>query len=141
MGLPGSGKTTLAGKLNQLFQEENINVSWFNADKIREQYNDWDFSKVGRLRQSERMRYLINSSLTDVTIVDLVAPLEEMRQTINPDYLIWVETITAGRYADTNSMFESPSKFNIKVTEQDCNKWGSIILKEILKLIDTKKGL
>ena len=46
MGLPGSGKTTLAKKLVGV-----INADWLNADKIRTKYNDWDFSKNGILRR------------------------------------------------------------------------------------------
>ena len=42
IGLPGSGKTTLAEKLTKL-----LKASWVNADSIREKYNDWDFSKEG----------------------------------------------------------------------------------------------
>ena len=48
IGLPGSGKTTLVEKLSKL-----LNASWINADKIREKYNDWDFSKQGVLRQEK----------------------------------------------------------------------------------------
>ena len=39
MGLPGAGKTTLASKLVPILDAE-----WLSADKIREKYNDWDFS-------------------------------------------------------------------------------------------------
>ena len=38
MGLPGSGKTTLASKLVPL-----IKAKWLNADQIRSEANDWDF--------------------------------------------------------------------------------------------------
>jgi adenylate kinase family enzyme len=50
MGLPGSGKTMLAKEL-----QDKLNCPWFNADIVREQFNDWDFSKEGRIRQSLRM--------------------------------------------------------------------------------------
>ena len=39
MGLPGSGKTTLAEKLQPL-----LDAAWFNADMVRKLANDWDFS-------------------------------------------------------------------------------------------------
>ena len=51
MGLPGSGKTYLAERLQPL-----LNAAWYNADKVREMANDWDFSLEGRIRQSKRMR-------------------------------------------------------------------------------------
>jgi len=51
MGLPGSGKTTLANELSLLL----LNSKRINADEVRKDYDDWDFSKEGRLRQSKRM--------------------------------------------------------------------------------------
>ena len=50
MGLPGSGKTTLAKELKKI-----INASWLNADVIRKKYNDYDFSLQGTARQAKRM--------------------------------------------------------------------------------------
>ena len=50
MGLPGSGKTTLASELAPL-----INAARINADEVRKAANDWDFSEEGRKRQSKRM--------------------------------------------------------------------------------------
>ena len=47
MGLPGSGKTTLASKMKL-----KINAGWINADQVRKEANDWDFSPEGRVRQS-----------------------------------------------------------------------------------------
>ncbi len=49
MGLPGSGKTYLTERLVPL-----LNAAWYNADKVREMANDWDFSDVGRDRQSKK---------------------------------------------------------------------------------------
>ena len=51
MGLPGSGKTTLAQKLVL-----KIDAEWLNADKIRNEFKDFDFSIEGRLRQANRMK-------------------------------------------------------------------------------------
>ena len=53
MGLPGSGKTTLSKKLVKL-----IDAVWLNADEVRKEVNDWDFSLEGRLRQSKNERYV-----------------------------------------------------------------------------------
>ena len=43
MGLPGSGKTTLAKRLVEMF-----NAVWLNADAVRKEADDWDFSEAGR---------------------------------------------------------------------------------------------
>jgi len=50
MGLPGSGKTTLANELAPL-----LNAKRLNADEVRKEANDWDFSEKGRVRQAKRM--------------------------------------------------------------------------------------
>ena len=55
MGLPGSGKTTLASELAVL-----LNAKRINADEVRKEANDWDFSEEGRKRQSKRMAELAN---------------------------------------------------------------------------------
>ena len=51
MGLPGSGKTFLSKELKKI-----IPIIHLNADEIRKHFNDWDFSKEGRLRQADRMK-------------------------------------------------------------------------------------
>ena len=50
MGLPGAGKTTLADAL-----AKKIKAKRLNADEVRTEANDWDFSEEGRKRQAKRM--------------------------------------------------------------------------------------
>lgn len=125
MGLPGSGKTTLAYELSAL-----IDCVWYNADAVRRKYNDWDFSAEGRLRQATRMKKLANNS-TGHVICDFVAPTKEIRNTFDADYVVWVNTIKQGRFEDTNNIFEIPEHYDIQVTEQDAKHWANIIAKDI----------
>lgn len=133
MGLPGSGKTTLAGELCKLLLDAGKTVAWFNADQVREQFNDWDFSEAGRIRQSHRMRELADDCACDYAICDFVAPLEEMRKAFSADYTIWLDTITEGRFSDTNAVFVPPCNANTVITKQ-CNKNLSPIIKHLLEL-------
>jgi adenylylsulfate kinase len=130
MGLPGSGKTYLATAL----QTKLGNCAWFNADKVREQFNDWDFSHEGRIRQSKRMRELADNCPNNpkYAIADFVAPLVEMRNNFKADWTIWVDTIREGRYADTNAMFQEPEVYDFRITEQDAEKWADFIADHIL---------
>jgi adenylylsulfate kinase len=128
MGLPGSGKTTLA--LN-LFAMLSSDVLWLNADEIRQKFNDWDFSEEGRLRQSQRMREIADISNRDYIIADFVCPLPAMRDIYAADFTVWIDTITEGRYEDTNRLFEPPEKYDVRVTEQDAAKWAKIIYEQI----------
>ena len=113
-GLPGSGKTTLAKLLVPMF-----NAVWLNADKVREEAKDWDFTMEGRDRQANRMRllaYQANSENRKV-IADFVCPTEYTRKEFNADYTIWMNTIKTGRYEDTNKMFEEPASCDYHVKE------------------------
>ena len=132
MGLPGSGKTTLASELNNL-----LDVVWLNADEIRKKENDWDFSEEGRKRQARRMASLSEKykKLGKIVIADFVCPLPETRKLFNPDYLIWVDTIKKGRFNDTNQMFVKPEKYDFKVTTKDAKNWALKIYVDLKKLI------
>ena len=124
MGLPGSGKTTLAAELIKRLELRGKSVSWFNADQIREKFNDWDFSHEGRLRQAHRMRELADAAETDYVLVDFVAPLPKMREIFNADVTIWLANIQTGRFEDTNRIFTPPEKYDIQVTFQDAKFWA-----------------
>jgi len=122
MGLPGSGKTTFALKIQAEFNKRDVKVSWFNADEVRKKFDDWDFSEEGRMRQAQRMRDLCNESDTEINMVDMVAPLPEMRTTLDADWLIWMHTIEEGRFEDTNKAFVAP---DIKEVNMKFPKWGT----------------
>ena len=129
MGLPGSGKTTLAKKLTPMF-----NAVWLNADKIREEVNDWDFSEQGRLKQSIRMKIqaLKAKSENRNVIADFICPTEQTRKEFNADYTIWMDTIKEGRFEDTNKVFEPPSKYDFKVTHKEADMWAYLIKQDII---------
>jgi adenylylsulfate kinase len=129
MGLPGSGKTTLATQL-----AEKLGATHFNADQVREQFNDWDFSNTGRIRQSLRMRELCDLSESKYCIADFVCPLKEMRDNFAADITIWVDTIKKGRFADTNQAFIPPKIYDYRVTEQDAERWALVISRNILNM-------
>lgn len=128
MGLPGSGKTTLAVELMRQLAPDAVHL---NADAVREAYNDWDFSDSGRIRQSYRMRTLADGVIRKYAIADFVAPLPRMRDIYSADYTVWMDTIKEGRFEDTNRMFIIPDNYNIQVTTQDAEYWAGIIANEL----------
>ena len=128
MGLPGSGKTTLANELAPM-----LNAKRLNADEVRKKANDWDFSEEGRKRQSKRMaNFAIKlKEEGNFVVADFICPTPEARELFPADFVIWVDTIKEGRFDDTNKMFVEPDKFNFHVTTQDAKYWAPKILKEI----------
>lgn len=113
-GLPGSGKSTLAKPFAEL-----IDAVWLNADQVREQANDWDFTPEGRMRQAKRMRDLADGVVAKggIAVADFVCPTERARQEFAPDYTVWMDTIEQGRYADTNAIFEKPTQVDYHVAQ------------------------
>ena len=130
MGLPGAGKTTLANELAPM-----INAKRLNADEVRKAYNDWDFSKEGRVRQANRMRDLAKKLREEgnYVVADFVCPTREARKLFGADYTIWMDTIQKGRFDDTNQMFVKPINFDFKVDTFDAKNWSKKIHKEIIK--------
>ena len=119
MGLPGSGKTTLAKQL-----ADRLPAVWFNADEIRNNINkDLSFSDNDRIEQARRMSLLCDIALRNrvvsYTIADFVCPTDQTRKTFSPDIIIWMNTIQKGRFQDTNKIFEKPDFYNIEITTWD----------------------
>lgn len=129
MGLPGSGKTTLAKLLVQMF-----NAVWLNADEVRKEADDWDFSEEGRKRQSLRMWTLAEEAVdrNRNVVADFVCPTEETRKQFKADYTVWMDTIKEGRFEDTNKIFELPTTYDLRVTHQEANMWAYLIKQDIL---------
>ena len=113
-GLPGSGKSTLAEPFAQL-----IGGIWLNADAVRTEYDDWDFSPEGRMRQAMRMKFLADGVVKagKIAVADFVCPTENARKEFNANFTVWMDTIEKGRYEDTNKMFEKPDHCNYHVSE------------------------
>ena len=128
MGLPGSGKTTLASKLVPL-----LNAKWLNNDKVRREANDWDFSEEARIRQAKRMADLAEKYKKEgrYVVADFICPTPKARELFNADYVVWVDTIDKGRFDDTNAMFVKPEKFDFRVTTQNAEVWATQIAEKI----------
>lgn len=128
MGLPGSGKTSLASELAPM-----LNAKWLNADAIRKEANDWDFSQDGRKRQAKRMANLADKFKKEgnTVIADFICPTPQARSLFNPDFIVWMDTIKEGRFEDTNKMFVIPDKYDVKVTEKNKKMWA-IKIKQII---------
>ncbi len=130
IGLPGSGKTTLAKAL-----KERINAIHLNADEVRADINsDLGFSEAEREEQSRRlgaMARLLSNQGHDV-VVDFVCPTKETRLVFGrPDILVWMNTIKQGRFLDTNKLWQDPENSDYVFEEQiSVDDMASIIIEE-----------
>ena len=113
-GLPGSGKSTLAEPFAKL-----IGGIWINADAVRKQYDDWDFTPEGRVRQAQRMRHLADGVVMagKVAVADFVCPTYITRLEFDADYTVWMDTIDKSTFEDTNTMFEKPTTVDYHVSQ------------------------
>jgi len=129
MGLPGSGKTFLSKELKKI-----IPIIHLNADEIRKHFDDWDFSKEGRLRQADRMKrfsdYIYSEEISP--LADFVCPLDETREILNPDIIIWMDTEKKGRFENTNKIFQKPKKFHFRITSKNAKYWSNYIKERII---------
>lgn len=127
MGLPGSGKTTLAKEL-----AEQLGAVYFNADAVRQQFNDWQFDEEARERQAHRMSDLawVAWNYDKMSVSDFVCPTERTREIFNADYTIFMDTIDSGRFEDTNKVFVIPDKVDFIIKE-----WGDV-KEQVQQIID-----
>jgi len=125
VGLPGSGKTALAKPL-----AAKLGAVHINADQIREEYDDWDFSNEGRLNQAYRMKYLADGIVKagKRCVADFVCPTQQTRDIFAPDYMIWIDRISQGRFEDTNRVFKQPTNADMVLSDGSVEQWLSQVV-------------
>ena len=132
MGLPGSGKTTLAEKL-----VVSLNAAWFNADAVRQDiYSELGFTPQDRLTHATRMGKLCKWATIGggYAMADFVCPTEETREAFDADFVVWVDRIQEGRYEDTNKMFTPPEKYDVRLREGTPEEWVDVVMFKLNKL-------
>ena len=129
MGLPGSGKTTLAKIL-----VSSLKAKWINADEVRKAADDWDFSTEGRKKQAKRMADLAENYKKEnhKVVADFICPTPEARKLFNADYTVWMDTIDKSRFEDTNQMFVKPKHFDFRITSKNAELFAIQITDKII---------
>ena len=127
MGLPGSGKTTLARHLAL-----KLKAVHFNADEVRANINkDLGFALEDRLEHARRMGWLCDQVVKadHWAVADFVFPSKQTRSTFGAAFVIYMNTIREGRFEDTNRMFEPPDagEYNLVINSFDAENHAQYI--------------
>lgn len=127
IGLPGSGKTTLANTL-----AGRLGAIQLNADKVREDLSsDLGFSPQDRVEQARRLGAIARllAAQGQTVVVDFVCPTAETRASFGKaDVVVWMDTLQESRFQDTNLIWEAPLDFDISFVDlEQSNKADTLI--------------
>ena len=134
MGLPGSGKTTLAEAL-----AKELQCVMVNADDVRKNINkDLGFTIADRIEQAKRMGHLCDvvGKWGAHVIADFVCPIPECRIAFNANYVIWVDRIQEGRFEDTNRIFVPPEEWDMRITANYDHCFPAYHAQELKRIIN-----
>jgi adenylylsulfate kinase len=141
MGLPGAGKTTLARQL-----APRLNAVHFNADEVRANVNkDLGFSEVDRIEQARRMGWLCDQvvKVGCFAIADFICPTPATRDAFlsgGEAYVIFVDRIQAGAFADTNRLFVPSERCDLRVIADGSPEyWAEQAMGRLRPVFDPKK--
>ena len=141
MGLPGAGKTTLATQL-----APRLNAVHYNADDVRANINrDLGFSEADRVEHARRMGWLCDQVVKAgcFAIADFVCPTPAARDAFfesGTGFVIWVDRIQAGRFADTNRIFVPPEQYDLRITKNGAPEyWAEQAMERLRPIFDWQR--
>lgn len=130
MGLPGSGKTTLAAELSW-----RLKATHWNADWVRQNINyHLGFSEDDRLKQAWSMGMLARRSAVHgcASVADFVCPTPGTRESFGyRDFTVWMNTGKPCVYPDTAALFVPPDDADLTVTDWNTEETVRTILSRL----------
>lgn len=141
-GQPGSGKTTLAKKLQFWLQTEKRNwrksVLHIDGDKLRELFPNTDYSREGRERNIQKAfdiaKYLDSEGI-DV-VISLVSPYRELREKLKSECKVTEIYCHTKKMRGRESFFaldyEPPIEFFVNL---DTSESADITFTKLIKML------
>lgn len=121
IGLPGSGKTTLARLIVKKLNAIHINADWARSTIT----SHLGFEQEDRIKQARSLGQMAAlTSQHNWTVVDFVNPTPATRQAYydaidtsdaSKVFTVWMNTIREGRFADTNKLFKKPEHTEMSI--------------------------
>ncbi|HWF95481.1 MAG TPA: adenylyl-sulfate kinase [Xanthobacteraceae bacterium] len=141
MGLPTAGKTTLAKAL-----APRLNAVHFNADEVRNNINrELTFSETDRIEHARRMGWLCDQVVKAgcFAIADFICPTPAARAAFaagGAPFVVWVDRIKSGPYADTNRMFVPPEDVHLRVSSDGSPEyWAGEVMRLLRPIFDPRR--
>ena len=141
-GQPGSGKTTLAKKLQMWLQTDKTNwrksVFHIDGDQLREIFPNTDYSKEGRYKNINKafdIAKFLDASGNDV-VISLVSPYKELREELKSQCKVQEIYCHTKRMRGREDKFaldyEPPTEFYVDL---DTSESPDDTFKKLLKII------
>ena len=116
MGLPGTGKTTLASAISAGFDAVH-----FNADRVRDELyrGELGFSIEDRIEHARRMGWLCDRVVEadQMAVADFVCPTPETRAAFGEAFVVWMDRPCEDRFPDTTTLFVPPTRYDLRITD------------------------
>lgn len=133
-GLSGSGKTWLCRELRPL-----IGAVLLNNDAIRNGPHagiGWTLeNRIEHARLVGLWANIIQESGYPV-LIDMICPTKHTREALGPDYIVFVDTVSKSKFADTDALFVPPVyEYDYLVLSQDAKLWAERIAKSIKRVL------
>jgi acylphosphatase len=131
MGLPGSGKERLAKRVGKLLPNSTV----LHSSKIRVKEKDIDYSVDGQMRHAYRMLEYCRLQKKENVIIDMSCPLPEMREILNPDIIIWVNTKPSSGNKEADEMFVQPIHYDARFRKIGKNEIEEVVERTLSKRV------
>jgi hypothetical protein len=127
------GDGTNRKEFSQELAKHLVGSKLLDSWDTRKTHKDIDFTEPGLLRNTHRMLTIARDGAleTQVTIIDMRAPLAEQREIINADVVIWVD----GNDSEHKQLdFEIPPFYDARITSVNITE-----IQRVVEIIKTKR--